>query len=214
VAGLEGNIFESSLETGGAVGTVLTCDVCTITNNVFDGALASSMGIYELTQPLDLTFAYNLLVSDTRVSGDVSMVFVAATHGTIRWERNTLSRVSAYLGAIWSRGSISCRGNLFHRSPVFVDTGGVAEVMCNNSWPDTIRTSPARGTYVREANISQDPMFCDERGGDYHIAEGSPCAPGNSPSTCGLIGLYGVGCERSGTQAMTWGQIKSRFHGR
>jgi hypothetical protein len=41
--------------------------------------------------------------------------------------------------------------------------------------------------------ISVNPRFCNQAGGDYHIADSSGCAPGNN-SLKTLIGAYGVGC--------------------
>jgi parallel beta-helix repeat protein len=43
-------------------------------------------------------------------------------------------------------------------------------------------------------NISKNPLFCNAGGGDYHLASGSPCLPGNN--TCGvLMGAFGAGCD-------------------
>lgn len=44
-------------------------------------------------------------------------------------------------------------------------------------------------------NISLDPLFCDLQGGDYHLQDGSPCAP-HSPQNpgCELVGTLPVGC--------------------
>jgi hypothetical protein len=43
-------------------------------------------------------------------------------------------------------------------------------------------------------NMSVDPRFCDTTTGDFHVAENSPCAPGNS--SCGsLVGALGIGCS-------------------
>lgn len=51
-----------------------------------------------------------------------------------------------------------------------------------------------QGTLVgEEDNIQADPIFCDSAE-DFHLADTSPCAPGNSPPGCGLIGALGVGC--------------------
>jgi hypothetical protein len=43
-------------------------------------------------------------------------------------------------------------------------------------------------------NISEDPMFCDAPNGDLTLHADSPCAPENSPTGCGLIGAWPVGC--------------------
>jgi hypothetical protein len=44
-------------------------------------------------------------------------------------------------------------------------------------------------------NFSLDPLFCDAAGGDLHLNPTSPCAPGNSPAGCDLIGALPVGCQ-------------------
>ncbi len=43
-------------------------------------------------------------------------------------------------------------------------------------------------------NISADPLFCDQAGGDFHILPESPCSPDANPA-CGLIGAVPVGCR-------------------
>ena len=59
-------------------------------------------------------------------------------------------------------------------------------------------------------NISADPQFCDMGAGDFRISASSPCAPQNSG--CGeLIGVFGVGCEASTTEALSWGRIKALY---
>ena len=44
-----------------------------------------------------------------------------------------------------------------------------------------------------EGNFSDDPLFCDTLGGDFHLQETSPCAPAQQP-VCGLIGALDPGC--------------------
>ncbi len=45
-------------------------------------------------------------------------------------------------------------------------------------------------------DISYDPIFCDAGGGDYTIANISPCAP--AYNSCGIyIGYYGIGCTQT-----------------
>jgi hypothetical protein len=43
-------------------------------------------------------------------------------------------------------------------------------------------------------NFSANPLFCDTSNGDFTIRASSPCAPGNSPPGCGLIGALPVAC--------------------
>ncbi len=42
--------------------------------------------------------------------------------------------------------------------------------------------------------FSEDPLFCDVAGGDFTLAETSPCAAAHSPTGCGLVGALEVGC--------------------
>lgn len=42
-------------------------------------------------------------------------------------------------------------------------------------------------------NISEDPLFCDAQGGNYHLSQGSPCSPFTQPNPeCDLIGACPV----------------------
>jgi len=43
-------------------------------------------------------------------------------------------------------------------------------------------------------NFSLDPRFCNVGGGDFRLAQTSPCTAANAPAGCGLIGAYPVGC--------------------
>ena len=44
-------------------------------------------------------------------------------------------------------------------------------------------------------NITEDPLFCAPHADDFRLRSDSPCAPGNSPGGCGLIGALGVACD-------------------
>jgi predicted outer membrane repeat protein len=50
------------------------------------------------------------------------------------------------------------------------------------------------GQVGTNGNISEDPLFCDAPQGDLRLDASSPCAPGQSPPGCGLIGAHQVGC--------------------
>lgn len=89
---------------------------------------------------------------------------------------------------------------------------GGATVSCCDVWGnaggDGICTTDAGG------NFSLDPLFCDRAAGDYTLADGSPCLPGNHPQgeNCGLIGALGQGCSGpTATEDATWGAIKGMF---
>jgi hypothetical protein len=63
-------------------------------------------------------------------------------------------------------------------------------------------------------NISMAPLFCGvdpASSGNYYLQQGSPCAPGNNPEdpSCGLIGVYDVGCGSTSAKKATWGEIKA-----
>jgi predicted outer membrane repeat protein len=64
-------------------------------------------------------------------------------------------------------------------------------------------------------NFSACPSFCFAGAGDFHLCDGSPCAPGNHPDGygCGLIGALDVGCScgPTATETATWSAIKSRY---
>jgi hypothetical protein len=65
-------------------------------------------------------------------------------------------------------------------------------------------------------NISEDPEFCDPDNGDLTLFDTSPCAPGNSPPGCDLIGAHPVGCANAGidpgpAEGVTWGAVKAMY---
>jgi hypothetical protein len=66
-------------------------------------------------------------------------------------------------------------------------------------------------------NIQTCPAFCNvaTEPYDFHLCDGSACAPGNHPDgyDCGLIGAWDVGCSCGPTTAQpsTWGGIKALF---
>jgi hypothetical protein len=70
--------------------------------------------------------------------------------------------------------------------------------------------SCAGGQLDLRGNLSADPLFCPLEG-DFHLDEGSPCAPESNPE-CGLIGAWPVACgEPTVVHESTWGRIKSSF---
>ncbi len=64
--------------------------------------------------------------------------------------------------------------------------------------------------YGVRGNISADPLFCDPGGEDFHLQDGSPCAPDHNPD-CGLIGAWPVGCGGTPVEVMSWGTLKALY---
>jgi hypothetical protein len=62
-------------------------------------------------------------------------------------------------------------------------------------------------------NLYQDPLFCDVTNEAPYLSSNSPCAAGNAPGACGLIGALPVGCVDA-VMDQTWGAIKWRFKAR
>jgi len=55
-----------------------------------------------------------------------------------------------------------------------------------------------------DGNLDIDPLFCNLAGGDIHLQDASPCAPGNHPDgvDCGLIGAAPADCQTSSVPAL------------
>jgi hypothetical protein len=64
--------------------------------------------------------------------------------------------------------------------------------------------------FGESGNIALDPRFCDADGGDWSLAEDSPCAPEANPA-CELIGAWPVGCGPTAIAPTSWGSLKARF---
>jgi hypothetical protein len=68
-------------------------------------------------------------------------------------------------------------------------------------------TAPGDSVY---ANISDDPLFCDEEADDYTLQDCSPCL--GAAHDGGDIGAFGVGCDCDvAVEDSSWGRIKDHF---
>jgi hypothetical protein len=106
-------------------------------------------------------------------------------------------------------GRTQCHRNIFCRSHALLANELGGDVTCNDAWPDSITVR--NDNMHLESNFSADPMFCNDGAGDFHVAQESPCAPGNSPDDCGLIGALPVACSNTSTRRTSWGQIRASF---
>jgi|GEM_PF-3722948 len=78
---------------------------------------------------------------------------------------------------------------------VYVSTWADIHLDSVDVWGDTVGTWLSGIPIELDTNVvfSENPKFCDPAGGNYHIDETSPCAPGNQ--YCGfLVGAYDVSC--------------------
>ena len=62
-------------------------------------------------------------------------------------------------------------------------------------------------------NLSLDPLFCALADENFFLSESSPCAPGNAPVVCGLIGAFPPSCISTVFEC-SWGEIKHRYSSR
>jgi hypothetical protein len=86
---------------------------------------------------------------------------------------------------------------------------------CNCFW---LNDSNYLGCTAGPNDFRGDPRFCGPDEGDFSIDDASPCAPENSPGTCGLIGAESVGCSSAGirfpepaTGRTSWGGVKALY---
>lgn len=100
--------------------------------------------------------------------------------------------------------------NIFVRGSAEAGGEGGGIIHCNDLWPDA-GCVHVDGDYIVANNISADPLFCDEAGGDLHLQMESPCAPPNAPEGCGLIGVFDPACGGTPTRKVSWGQLKQLF---
>jgi hypothetical protein len=157
-----------------------------------------------------LEFSSNTVWNDGPIpEGPGSMIRANFRLGDIEVFKNTFVGVTTSWSAVAGR-PLLYQGNIIYKGRVLLDSTHGGEVLCNDSWPDTIAVTPF-GSYVFEGNISRNPLFCDEAVGDFSIARQSPCAAANSPSGCGLIGAGETACELTRVERVSWGRIKARY---
>jgi hypothetical protein len=132
------------------------------------------------------------------------------SNATVAVEHNTFLNCSQGF-SINNGGALSYRLNVVAQSSVWMRVASGGAIECNDIWPDSSAIVINNGVFSYEGNISGDPQFCDPAGGNYGIAEQSPCAAGNAPLGCDVIGAFGVACEQTPVEKMTWGRMKALF---
>ncbi|MBU2691710.1 MAG: hypothetical protein KJ970_12360 [Candidatus Eisenbacteria bacterium] len=128
------------------------------------------------------------------------------SNSAIQFDHNTIVGTFVVFNSDHGNHPI-CSNNIFFESPVVASSSVGMHITCNNFWPDSLELTNPDNAFI-EDNISLDPRFCDPELGDFHIAFQSPCAPGNSPEGCDLIGRLDPACDQTPTKNATWGSLK------
>ena len=146
-----------------------------VTGCTFEGNTASVAGAVSIGGPAAaplVTFSSSTLVGNgASVGGGIFVsIPVEITNTIIAFGTQGEALTCAGSGI----GAMSC-------TDIFGNTGG--------NWTGCIADQLGIN-----GNFSLNPLFCNFVGGDYTLAQASPCSPAHSPAGCGLIGAYPVGC--------------------
>lgn len=94
-------------------------------------------------------------------------------------------------------GAVACAGAM---------TG--TQLACNDVYNNVGGDAVCFGTAT---NFASDPLYCGMPGsGNFTLQQTSPCAPTFSPCAAG-VGAYGVQCQVTATQPVTWGSVKNMY---
>jgi hypothetical protein len=97
-----------------------------------------------------------------------------------------------------SGGAFSCVG-----------AGATTFVSCNDLFANAGGDAVCAGTAFN--NFSLDPLFCGAPGsGNFFLQQTSPCSAAFSPCAA-PIGAFGVQCQVTATESVTWGEVKSLY---
>jgi subtilisin family serine protease len=199
---ITGNVqtAEATFMRGGglyATEATIGVDGATLTGNsaqaggglFFDSCVDVGVSGTVVAQNEVLLFGGALNVSGTPAA-TVSGVTVAANDcpagGSGLYLTSSTVTVENIISAFNTGGTATANG-------VFV-SGGSVTVACSDVFGnDGDQYGGIADPTGTDGNISADPQFCDLAGGDFAIAESSPCAPAQSGG-CGLIGALEAGC--------------------
>lgn len=205
-------IFENSAANGGGVALISSSPQilrCVIKDNTASG---SGGGLYlEHSSPSYIVFC--LIVQNKASQGGGAygyFSFPSFFFCTVAY--NDQDGFCELSGSAWSMDHTIIAFNTgygFHLgdqtnySIVFTDIYGNT----SGDWVGRIGGGPGL------TNLWANPFFCLILGGDFHLCDNSPCAPGNHGDSQ-QIGSYGVGCscQPIGVEKSTWGGIKNLYH--
>jgi hypothetical protein len=206
--------------SGGAASTMgISCplfDGCTFLTNEATYGGAVNLGWSYDPHLAGCTFAEN--------AADWGGALLAGTQGTLTLSGSTFYGNAGRIegGAVYlvleGGGSCDIQNTIVASSSegAALATDGMGEItmgccdLYGNAGGDWIGV--IAGLLGVDGNITLDPQFCDAPGGDFGLAETSPCAPFSPPNPeCDLIGAQPITCVATPVVTTSWGGIKELF---
>lgn len=171
LATIEGNSISSNTASSGA--GVYCSSAATITDNRIAGNAAGSVGGGIFSVLSSPTIANNMIVNNTASSygGGVYCSSSPATITNNTIVGNTGSSYGAGIGCYSSSPTVANNIVAFNSSGVY-KSSGAPNLRSNDVYGNTVRDYS--GLSAGEGDISQDPLFVDRPGADYHLTAGSP----------------------------------------
>ena len=175
-------------------------------NSARGGGALSALGVSTLT---GCVFVRN---SASEAGGAIAF-------GSVGRDYPVLQSCTFALNAASNGAGIACRFGamvLLERSILAFGGGGGAAVSCDGVSAATLTCCDVFGNgggdwvgcldgqYGVNGNFAADPIFCGAAMNDFTLHAASPCAPGNSPGGCSLVGALPVGCGVEGVGEGGW----------
>ncbi len=189
---------------------------CTFISNWAQSSGALSCGSSEVATTVeDCVFLFN-----NAMEGQGGAVRVNSAGG-VEFVRCTFYRNTSFTegAAIIGHGPFSVNNCIFMNcSSYLFDNHNVPVVVGPVTFACTDIFGNPGGDWVGDiadqvginGNISADPQFCGQGDGNYYLQSDSPCAPDNN--SCSIqIGAFGVGCNTTASESMTWSEIKALY---
>jgi predicted outer membrane repeat protein len=157
---------------------------------------------------LDCTFSMEgCLLHSNSVTGRGGALYFYRTPAFVT--QSTFADNAAQLGGsiyLWSSPGIIVENSIFAFGPrgsavSCLDPASEPTLSCCDVYGNASGdwTGCIEGQLGLDGNISEDPRFCSPLEHDYELGLDSPCAPGNSPPGCGLIGARKASCAPTST---------------
>jgi len=166
-----------------------------IRNNIITENWAFSGGAGIALLYTDGTVTGNLITYNTAVQWQGGGILCMESEAVI--SGNTLFANTGQVSGVACQSSpnVTISNNIIagsSRGTALGCVNGTPTIMCNDLWDNA---DGAGACTLGVNNFSEDPMFCDPSNDDFSIDEDSPCAPGNTPGGCELVGALPVGCR-------------------